>query len=170
MEDVIELIRTSPSTVDALAGWLGVETLELDRVLSDTAHRLTQRERDLLVVHPGVFFGYHRSALLRTSMPSSRVVASVEATVTLDRLTHDDAAEVLAARRTLGSILLGLGANRRFLSVERGGRSDVAGNPVAFRTSFMFRLNGRPVAVVHEDVYESTIEFGRQLRTGAKRG
>lgn len=170
MEDLIELIRTSPSTVNALSGWLDVETLELDRVLSNTAHRLTQHERDLLVVHPGVLFGYHRSALLRTPMPSSRVVASVEATVTLDRLPYDEASEVLAANRTLGAVLLELGARREFLSVQRGGRSDVAGNPIAFRTSFAFVLHGRSVAVVREDIYESTIKFGRQLRTGAKRG
>ena len=157
MEDLIKLIRTAPSTTDALASWLEVETLELDRVLSDTAHRLTQRERDLLVPHPGVFYGYHRTALLRTPTPDSRVVASVEATVMLDRLTHDDAATVIEARRTLGSVLLELGARREFLSVSRGGRTDVAGNPIAFRTSFMFVLNGRSVAVVREDVHEDII-------------
>lgn len=158
MEDLIELIRTSPSTVSALSEWLGVETLELDHVMSDTAHRLTHHERDLLAVHPGLLFGYHRSAHLRTPMPSRRVVASVEATVLLDRLTHDDASEVLAARRTLGSLLIELGARREFLSVSRGGRSDAAGNPIAFRSSFMFVLNGRSVAVVREDVYASTVE------------
>lgn len=170
MEDLIELICASSSTVDALSTWLGVDTLELDRTLSDTAHRLTPRERDILTVHPGVFFSYHRSAFLRTPVPSSRVVASVDATVTLDRLTHDDATEVLAARRTLGSLLLGLGARRQLLSVEHGGRSDAVGNPIAFRTSFVFWLNGRPVAIVREDVYESTVKLGDKLHISTKRG
>lgn len=157
MEELIALIRSAPSTVTALSAWLDVETLELDRVLGSTSHRLTQHERDLLVPHPGVFYGYHRTALIRTCTPDSRVVASVEATVLLGRLPDDAASEILRERRTLGFVLLERGARREFLSVSRGGRSDVAGNPIAFRTSFLFTLNDRPVAIVREDVYEDII-------------
>lgn len=166
MEDLIELIRASTSTVEALSNWLDVESLELDRVISDTAHRLTEHERALLVPHPGVFYGYHRTAFLSTPRPSSRVIAEVQATVLLGRLPEDAANEVLRARRTLGSVLLDVGATREFLSVSRGGRWDAGGNPIAFRSSFMFFMRGRPVAVVREDVHESTITLREKTQVG----
>lgn len=157
MEELITLIRSAPSTVTALSAWLDVETLELDQVLSDTRHQLSEHEHNVMLPHPGVLHGYHRTALLRTPMPSRRVVASVSATVLLDRLPASTARDVLLERRTLGSILLDVGARREFLAVSRGGRSDAAGNPIAFRTSFTFVSNDHVVALVREDVYESII-------------
>lgn len=159
-------VRTASSTVSALSEWLGVASLELDRVTDDTTHRLTQHERNLLVPHAGVFYGYHRSAFLRTPQPDSRVVAEVQATVLLGRLPEEIAHEVLDARRTLGSILLEVGAAREFLSVSHGGRWDAGGNPIAFRSSFMFFLHGRPVAIVREDVHESTVTLRKKVHNG----
>ena len=129
-------------------------------------HRLTQHERNLLVPHAGVFYGYHRSAFLRTPRPDSQVVAEVQATVLLGRLPEETAHEVLDARRTLGSILLEAGAAREFLSVSHGGRWDAGGNPIAFRSSFMFFLHGRPVAIVREDVHESTVTLRKKVHNG----
>lgn len=157
IDDLLHFIRSGPTTVGALSDWLGVETLELDRVLSNTAHRLTQHERAILLPHPGVFYGYHRTALLRTPEPSSRVVASVDATVLLGNLPKDTAHEIIYERRTLGSVLLEIDARREFLSASRGGRSDAAGNPIALRTSFVFTWRDEPIALVREDIYEDII-------------
>lgn len=157
---LLERMRKTTSAVETLSEWLGVTHLVLDRVTATTHYRLGDVNRALLEPHPGVFYGYRRTALLRTP-DRWEAVASVEAVVLTSRLPRHAVRHVLDAERTLGSVLLELGARREFIRSTVGGRTDAAGRPVGLRVEAKFLLDGpdgpEPVALVREDVYEDVI-------------
>lgn len=154
--ELLERMRDTTSAVRTLADWVGVHTLVLDRVTATVNYRLGDVNRDLLRPHPGVFYGYRRTALLRT--PNSwEAIASVEAVVLTSRLPEYAAHQVIAAEYTLGGVLRSIGARREFIRSTIGGRTDAAGRPVGLRVEARFVLDGEPVALVREDVYEDVI-------------
>lgn len=159
-QELLERMQDTASAVDTLADWVGVNTLVLDRVTATTNYHLGEVNRTLLRPHPGVLYGYRRTALLRTP-ETWEAVASVEAVVLTSRLPRHAVGYVIDAKSTLGSVLRELGAHREFIRSTVGGRTDAAGRPVGLRVEARFLLNGpdgpEPVALVREDVYEDVI-------------
>jgi len=151
---LLEALRTTTSATATLAAHLGLDHLELDRQHGDGHHRLTARERDVLRPTSGVFYGYHREGFLRTPHPSWRPVAWVTATVLTSRLPEHVARLVVDARRPLGELLIAAGAARRTLDVRHERREDYSGHPIFLVSRAAFDLDGRPVAVVTEQVYD----------------
>lgn len=158
--ELLERMRDADSAVAALSNWLGVTHLVLDRVTANTNFRLGEVNRLLLQPHPGVLYGYQRTALLRTPI-TDESIASVEAIVLTARLPRNAAQLVLDARHTLGSILRGIGARREFIRATIGGRTDEVGRPVGLRVEARFVLEDEPIALVREDVYEDVIRGRR---------
>lgn len=152
--------RTRSATT-TLAEWVGADTLTLDRVESSTNYRLSDRDRDLLDPHPGVFYGYRRSGLLCVPAPSWEPVAAVNAVVLTSRLPAELVTQVLDESITLGRILASGGARREFMGATRGGRTDESGRPIGLRVEARFVLDGEAVALVREDVYDDVIKRAR---------
>lgn len=157
---LLQRMRDTESAVQTLSSWMGVTHLVLDRVTANAHYRLGEVNRTLLEPHPGVFYGYQRTALLRTP-DTWEAVASVEAVVLTSRLPEHAVARVIDAEYPLGSILITLGARREFLRSTIGGRTDSAGRPVGLRVEARFLLDGEPIALVREDVYEDVIRDRR---------
>lgn len=156
-DELLARLRETTSATATLARWVGVDSLSLDRVTAETNYRLSERDRELLDPHPGVFYGYRRTALLCVPGPAWRSVASVSAVVLTSRLSPAFAQLVLAADAPLGGIMLAAGAWREFIRATRGGRTDESGRAVGLRVEARFVLDGESVALVREDVYEDVI-------------
>lgn len=161
-DELLAHMRDTTSAVRTLSDWIDVDWLLLDRVQATANHRLGDIERELLNPHPGVFYAYRRTALLRIPAPRWESIASVEAVVLTSRLPADVVPLVLNAELTLGTVLHDIGARREFIRGTIGGRTDEAGRPVGLRVEARFVLDDEPVALVREDVYEDVIR-GRRL-------
>lgn len=143
MPNLMNQLNGCPSFAAVLAAWCGVPRLELQVTGSTTTKPSRLRPQ----------ITYTRTGLLRLPSPSSRPVAQVEASVTLELLPLDVVAEITAGKRLLGEILIKAGATRKTTTVRKVSREDESGEKIHVRVLANFKLEGQVVATVTEDVY-----------------
>lgn len=161
--ELIEQLRETQSATETLAEWVGVEALELGRVMPRGLCRLRTEERELLSPQPGITHSYRRFAVLYTPMPHHQPVAWVQATVLTHLLPPTVRRDVEDGVTPLGQVLAELpGFVRESVRVSDHYGQDWSGERIGIQSVALLSFGELPlpVAVVTENVYQQAIDRG----------